>query len=235
MSRERYSTPFTCARTCGRLPGNAAATSLGTTTAWPPPCPAERISAVNAIVSALGVFAGINQLPGTWQQPSCQQDLDDIANKEWHHPKRYRLAERHVRDQHQAGDAKDIDDEVSESHHANGRQHSAISAALSEPADQPGRHDKANDVAERCQIPAALMTRKPWHTSDSHQQVEGHRGAPSEAAQRSTDEQYREGLQRQRNRRERQRDRYLSGEPDEYGTADHQGDAADQAAGNYVA
>src|SRR4029453_10048718 len=147
MSRERYSTPFTCARTCGRLPLKAAATSLGTTTAWPPPCPAERTSVVNAIATALGLFAGIDQLPGAWQQPSCQQDLDDIANEEWQDPKCYRLAERHIRNQHQAGDAKDVDDEVSESHHADGRQHSAISAPLGEPADQPGRTDKTNDVA----------------------------------------------------------------------------------------
>ena len=93
ISRERYSTPLTWARTGGRLELNVAATSLGTTTAWPPPWPAERTSAENAMRD-LGTPAGVDQLPGAGQQHSGQQNLDHVADQEGQHSQSQRLAER---------------------------------------------------------------------------------------------------------------------------------------------
>src|SRR6187431_2458230 len=109
------------ASTGGRFEENVVATSLGTTTAWPPPW-AERTSAVNTVSPDLGTLARIDQLPGARQQARSQQNLDHIANQERQHPESNRLAERQMRQQHESGNTEDVDDDVAQRHHADGRR-----------------------------------------------------------------------------------------------------------------
>src|SRR5215218_3101281 len=185
-SRERYSTPLTCATTEGRLEVKVAATSLGTTSAWPPPWPTARTSAENAMGRALGATARVDQLPGARQQPSSQQNLDHIANQERHNALGKCGAERQIRQQHQAGHAEDVNDDVSERHHADCCHYASVSTTLCKPTDQPRRCNETHDVAEGCEGPAALLVCEPWHASDSSQQIQGHgRGAPDAAESRT--------------------------------------------------
>ncbi len=119
---------------------------------------------VNAIARPHPRLAGLDgrlgrrsipgELPCRGQQARCQRDLQRVADQERPRPEFQGRRKVDGEEVGQPRHANDVDHQVADDHQPHGAEDGPIRAASGECAHQGGRHEEADEVAERRELPA---------------------------------------------------------------------------------
>src|SRR5215217_3516120 len=169
-----------------------------------------------------------DESPRQGQKSAREVELQEVADDERIEALLEGLAPAEVGDVSEPGQTEEINDDVPREHRGHRRRDAPVQTSLREESCQSRRDHEPDEVAAGrpfYPFPAPLTPGVDRRTDHANEHVQSQAGGPHHGAEPGADEESREGLERDWDRREAEMDLDLSAEGDECRTADHEQNA----------